>query len=422
MFPFAVFSPHSLRTLGGRTNVCLPVSVIPELPYTHMCSNDSPQTTILIDCTQITRLKAGVGVYSLNLIRELMAIKPLSAIFFLLVQDDDPDFLTLEGPIRIIRVKARFFRTLVFRFLLEQIYIPWLVYKLRIDVVHSLHYSFPILPLKATKLVTVHDMTFFLMPAVHERMKVLYFRAFIWASSHLDVRLIFVSRSTRNDYHEKFGNADSRSRVIPLGVSGAYCPGQVSVKARQVIAKYDLHQPYVLYLGTIEPRKNLARLLEAFALVADSFPEYSLVIAGKKGWMTDDLFKIVTKMDLHSRVIFPGFVGEDDKPDLLRGATAFVYLSLYEGFGIPVLEAMACGLPTITSDISSLPEVAGDGAILVDPEDIASIGKSIRGLLSDSQLRQTMSARAISQAKLFSWKKVAAETLDEYLHLSELKT
>jgi glycosyltransferase involved in cell wall biosynthesis len=369
---------------------------------------------VLIDCTQITSRKAGVGVYALNLVEGLLKHQSDKLEVWLLVQDDDPDFLLLQHRINVIQVPARIFRILPLRLILEQIYIPWLARKHKIDILHSLHYSFPLLRTRARRIVTIHDLTSFVMPEVHTRVKLVYFHFFIRAANRLADALIFVSKATESDWVRYFPNTSRTRFVVPLGKAPIYSPDLPVDKIDQVLERYKLARPYILYIGTIEPRKNLTRLVTAFALLAQSFPMHILVIAGMKGWMYEELFEAVMKLRLDSRVSFTGFVAEEDKPYLIAGAEAFVYPSLYEGFGIPVLEAIACGTPTLTSNRSSLPEVAGDAALLIDPENVEDIAFHLEQLLNDSELRDSLREKSIVQAALFNWARTAEETIRVY--------
>jgi glycosyltransferase involved in cell wall biosynthesis len=368
---------------------------------------------VLIDCTQIGVKKAGVGIYALNLVQGICNSCPDGLELFLLVQDDDNDFQFIRGA-HVIRISSKWFRLLPFRFLMEQVYIPWLARKHKIDVLHSLHYSFPLLPTRARKVVTVHDMTFFLMPDVHLKTKVIYFRFFIAASSSLADALIFVSDSTKADWKKRYPCSTVPGYTVPLGKSSAFHANIDQECVSTTLRKYRLTRPYVLYIGTIEPRKNLVRLVQAFAQVSDKIPSYSLVISGMMGWGYSEVFDVVRQLNLESRVVFTGFIGEEDKPPLLSGAAAFVYASLYEGFGIPVLEALACGTPTLTSDTSSLPEVAGDAALLADPDDTADIARELERLLFDEHLRTSLRRKGIQQAENFSWERTVHATLSVY--------
>jgi glycosyltransferase involved in cell wall biosynthesis len=369
---------------------------------------------VLIDCTQITRTRAGIGIYAENTIAELIRIDSSSK-FFLLVQDDDPgmDFSGCSN-VTLIRVKAKLFRKLPLRFLLEQLFIPFLAIVHGIDVVHSLNCSFPLMPMFVRKVVNIYDMTMFLMPDVHLPIKVRYFRFFIGAASRRADALIFISHSAHSDFSKLFPHSSPSSHVVHLGKGPQFRPDLAPLEVERVFQRYGLKQPYILYIGMIEPRKNLVRLVKAFAMLSDAYPAHTLVIAGKKGWMYDDLFQLVEERHLDDRVIFTGYVKEQDKPYLIRGADVFAYLSIYEGFGIPILESIACGTPTLTSNVSSMPEVAGDAALLVDPTSELEIAAGLRCLISDSELRLALAQRSTQQAARFNWSKTAYETLQVY--------
>lgn len=371
-----------------------------------------PSLNVLIDFSQLPIQKVGVGVYGLNLILNLEDRPNIH--YFVLVQDDDDsldkcpsDFITL------IKVNSNKFRKLSNRFFLEQFYIPYLVYKHKIDVVHSLHYSFPVLA-KAKKVVTVCDMIFYKYPELHLKSKVLYFRFFIWLTTLFANKVICISESTRQDYLSYFKVPSELAAVVELGKDDSYHPDLDRQEINQLLKKYAIDGEYILFIGTIEPRKNVSNLILAFErLIADGFP-HSLVVVGKKGWHYDSIFHLVKERNLTDRVIFTGFIEESEKPLFLAGASVFVYPSLYEGFGIPVLEALACGTPTITSNVSSMPEVAGDAALLVNPENLEEIYDAMKKVLMDSSLRSELKARSLRQAANFSWEKTANMTIEVY--------
>jgi glycosyltransferase involved in cell wall biosynthesis len=369
---------------------------------------------VFLDCTGIARRKAGVGVYAKNLIDELTRSQN-GAEYFVLVQDDDSDLDFNGRPnVTMLKVPAKIFRRLPLRFLLEQTVLPWLLWRHGIDVLHSLHYSFPLIRFGTKQVVTLHDMTFFNMPQAHEWIKVRYFRFFIRADVRCADKVIFVSRSAMNDCAARLGPSRGASAVIYHGKSEAYGPGMDAAEIRRVREKYGLASDFVLFVGTIEPRKNLSRLVSAFSSICGRHPGLLLAIAGMKGWMYDDLMETVRALDLQSRVIFTGFVDEEEKPFLIAAAKVFAYPSLYEGFGIPLLEALACGIPTVTSNVSSLPEVAGDAALTVDPSNVAELSSALERLVSDETLRERLTRESIRQAAKFTWAKTAEMTLQAY--------
>ncbi|MDX1521780.1 MAG: glycosyltransferase family 1 protein, partial [Anaerolineae bacterium] len=177
---------------------------------------------------------------------------------------------------------------------------------------------------------------------------------------------------------------------------------------------YGIQGDYLLYLGTLHPRKNLGRLIDAFqqAIKTVKNQAIQLVIAGKPGWLYNAIYEQVQQLGLTNRVIFPGYIAAAHKPALLSGAKAYVFPSLYEGFGLPVLEAMACGVPVLTSDVSSLPEVAGEAALLVNPHHTEAIAAGLIQLLNDAALRQSLIAQGFEQINKFSWRTAASQVLE----------
>jgi glycosyltransferase involved in cell wall biosynthesis len=176
--------------------------------------------------------------------------------------------------------------------------------------------------------------------------------------------------------------------------------------------RYGIVAPYVIYVGTLQPRKNLTGLLDAFANLVGQGRDLHLAIVGKKGWLYEPLFARVRELGLEQRVHFPGYVPQPDLPALLSGAQLFALPSLYEGFGFPILEAMACGTPVVCSAVASLPEVAGDAAILVSPRDTAQLVQALARVLDDDALRQQLVRKGLDRVSRFSWEKCAQQTLE----------
>jgi glycosyltransferase involved in cell wall biosynthesis len=180
-----------------------------------------------------------------------------------------------------------------------------------------------------------------------------------------------------------------------------------------------LPKRYLLFVGTLEPRKNLTTLLKAYAMLRAErqHEEVKLVVVGRKGWLYDEVFETVQTLALHQDVLFTDFVDDEDLPDLYRGALLLVLPSLYEGFGLPILEAMASGVPVIASNTSSMPEVAGEAALLIDPRNPQAIAEGIAQVLADEQLRQTLTQRGLARARCFTWESAAHKTLGLYAAL-----
>ncbi len=182
-----------------------------------------------------------------------------------------------------------------------------------------------------------------------------------------------------------------------------------------MLQKLGIQRPYILYVGSIEPRKNLLRLLQAYARLREVAPQWRLVIVGARNiWLSSPLILEIDKMSLKPWVQFTGFIPESDLPALYNGADLFAFPSLYEGFGLPVLEAMRCGTPVVTSNLSSLPEVAGDAAILVDPYDVEAIASAMQRALTDPALAQDLQRRGLEWSEGFTWERTARQTLALY--------
>jgi glycosyltransferase involved in cell wall biosynthesis len=187
------------------------------------------------------------------------------------------------------------------------------------------------------------------------------------------------------------------------------------VEVQPVLERYQLSQPYILYVGSIEPRKNLLRLLQAYARLRKDLPGWKLVLVGaRNAWKSTPISEEMRKLNLAPWVQLTGYIPEEDLPALYNGAGLFAFPSLYEGFGLPVLEAMACGTPVITSNVSSLPEVAGDAALLVDPYNVEEIAAAMVNVLSDQELSEDLHRRGLERSKEFSWERTAQQTLEVY--------
>ena len=277
------------------------------------------------------------------------------------------------------------------------------------DIVHAPILIIP--PRKKTPLVvTVFDLTFLMFPQHH----VLNTRVLLGSGLRRAVReadaFLAISENTKRDLVRLAGVAPERIHVTPLAADPLFRPQEDA----GTLARLGIDRPYVLYVGTLEPRKNITVLLRAFAALQDQDKETLLVLAGAKGWMYDEIFALTTQLGLKDRVRMLGYVSNEDLPVLYSQAQVFVYPSLFEGFGLPVLEAMQCGAPVITTNVSSLPEVAGDAGILISPDDVAGLTREMRSVLSEPERRADLSGRSLARAALFSWRKTAEMTAEVY--------
>lgn len=260
--------------------------------------------------------------------------------------------------------------------------------------------------------VTIHDLSFLHCSAWFRLDRVTYYRLAIRNTVRRAARIIADSHSTAADLRDKLGVSPNRIDVIPLGVDERFQPA--AEEARHAVRiKYGLPKHFFLFVGTLEPRKNLPRLIAAWSHTAARCP-WHLVIAGRDGWKTGAIRRAAARSRDPARVHFPGFISQEDLPAVLSAADAFVWPSLWEGFGLPPLEAMACGVPVMISNVSSLPEVVGDAALQVDPYDVSAMADAMTRLFEDETLRAALRAKGRTHAVQYTWQRTAAMTLDVY--------
>ena len=264
--------------------------------------------------------------------------------------------------------------------------------------------------------VTVMDLGYRYYPQTHPWRDRLYLDWSTRWNARQARSVITISSATRDDLIRHYGIRPNKITVVYPGIDASICREEDPGRIAQVRSHSGLPERYLLYIGTLHPRKNLARLVRAYARVLGEWPRTlgeppGLVLAGKKGWMYDEIFAEVRSLDLSGRVVFTGYVPPEDLTPMLSGADLFVFPSLFEGFGFPVLEAMACHIPVVTSNVSSLPEVAGDAAVLVDPLDEAGMAQAILRALIDSSLRVSLVERGIERVASFTWARCGAETM-----------
>lgn len=263
--------------------------------------------------------------------------------------------------------------------------------------------------------VTVHDLGYLVYPQAHTPFQRWYLDVSTRWNARAATTVIADSKATRRDLIKRYGIDRHKIVVIYPGRDQSLQPVTDPTRLEAVRETYGLPPRYFSYVGTLQPRKNLVRLVEAYRLLFDQYPAPvipDLVLAGKRGWLYDAIFARVQALGLTDHVHLPGYVAQEDLAPLLSGAHAFLMPSLYEGFGLPILEAMACGTPVICSDTSSLPEVAGDAALLVDPEDTWSIADGMGRLLSNDALRAELIERGFAQAECFDWTRCAWQVLN----------
>jgi glycosyltransferase involved in cell wall biosynthesis len=292
----------------------------------------------------------------------------------------------------------------------------------RIDVFHGLDQSdIPFFSKKSPYVVTLHDILPLMLPWAFPLKHRLVSRLALARVRQQADGVLVPSTAVKHDVMERLRIPADRIFVVPWGCEAQFQPSGDPLYFEGVKARYGLPARYLLFVGTLEPRKGLSTLLHAFARLRASHPngDLKLVIAGGQGWGDETLRTTQKTLKLHHDVIFTGFIDELDLPHLYRGALLFVYPSLSEGFGLPILEAMACGTPVITSTTSSMPEVAGEAAILVEPGDPEALATALALLLNDEARRDELRRRGIRRARQFTWQAVARQTLQVYRRLAE---
>lgn len=285
------------------------------------------------------------------------------------------------------------------------------------DIYHFFNYVAPPY-VKGKVVITVYDMVYKLFPETMERSNYKKLDRNLKQSCKRADRIITISENSKREIQEYLDVDSSKIDIIYPAVDHGVYTRKDRSGVDKILAKYSIPEDYFLYLGTLEPRKNIETIIESFKIFKDRYnSDHTLVIAGKKGWMYDKIFSMVDRYNLEGDVVFPGYVAEEDKPYLYSGARAFIFPSLYEGFGMPPLESMACGTPVIASNTSSLPEVVGDGGFLVDPHDIEAICDCMYHLAFDDILHRQLSKGGVEYSKTFSWQQSAKELLDIYRNI-----
>lgn len=290
--------------------------------------------------------------------------------------------------------------------------------ELRRNPVDVLHVQFTAPPFSPCPVVvSIHDLSFEHLPQTFKWRSRKQLRITVRRSAREASQVIALSEYARNDIIETYQVSPEKISAIPLAAAAHFRPLDDEEELQRVRQTYGIEGDYILTVGAIQPRKNLSRLVAAYARLRHAKPEVKLpklVLAGKCAWMYDETLRAIKELELGDAVIVTGYVPERDLPALYSGALCFVYPSYFEGFGLPPLEAMQCGVPVIVGNRTSLPEVVGTAGILVDPFEVDALAAALERVVSDSNLRTELSVQGLARAKLFNWQATARQTLAVY--------
>ncbi len=355
--------------------------------------------------------KSGVGHYTANLLAGIMQLAPENEY----VLFSNRDIRATHRQLGTERIHSRNFFPV--RALWMQTALPMALRQACPDICHFTNYLAPVV-CDRRSVVTIYDMTVFITPRFHTLKKRLLDRTLIPRVARNADAIITVSNSARDDIVRYLGVPKEKVRVIMGAAAPHFSPVNDIARREVVRARYGLDDPFILYVGTIEPRKNIGRLIQAFAALKKAKLPHKLVIVGQNGWHVEPILGEIERLGLSRDVILTGYVPAEDLPVIYSLAESMAFPSIYEGFGLPVIEAMACGTPVVTSRCSSLVEVAGAAALLVDPLSVEEIASALYRIHLEPGLRQELRARGLARSALFTWDVAARSTLDLYKQLN----
>jgi glycosyltransferase involved in cell wall biosynthesis len=382
-----------------------------------------------IDYTAAVLQRAGIGRYTRGIVGAL-AESDTEHTFVLVIAGDGAEATTLRGThdeaglrpnfrVRRLPMSNRLWTVVWHRLRLP---LPVDVLAGPMDVFHSPDYVLP--PVRrGRKVVTVHDLSFLRYPEGAEPSLRQYLSRAVPRGAREADLVLADSESTRRDVVDLLRVPAERVNVVYPGVDRQFTVVQETEALEEVKRLYSLSWPFMLTVGTLEPRKNLIALLEAYSVLKNRRGfDHKLVVAGSKGWLYEGIYQRAEELSLTQDVVFLGFVPEEHLPALYSLADVLAFPSIYEGFGLPPLEAMACGTPVVTSDSSSLPEVVGDTGLMVAPDDHQALAEAIARVLEDTDLREDLVKRGLARAAEFSWRATGEKLLSAYERLCERGT
>ena len=311
--------------------------------------------------------------------------------------------------------KLKYIPYKIYKILTEKYNVPYnLFFRKKIDIFHFTRYILPN-NIKGKVILNIYDLVFEKHIETMESKNRENFKRSFYKSVERADQIITISESSKNELIEILKVPENKIHIVHPGIDFQKFNNRDIVITKKVISKYSLPKDYILYLGTLEPRKNVENIIRAYANLKKSGEiKENLVLAGKKGWLFYEIFDLIKSLDLEDEVILTGYIDECEKPVIYQNAKLFIFPSLYEGFGMPILEAMAAGIPVITSNVSAMPEVAGDAAILVNPLDCKEISGAILKILKSNELSNVLVNKGFEQCKKFTWSNSANKLVEIY--------
>jgi glycosyltransferase involved in cell wall biosynthesis len=306
------------------------------------------------------------------------------------------------------------------RVLAEQVVLPGQARRLNLSVLHGPGYTSPALH-PCPCVVTIHDMQYRYYPEIYPKGQYLFFKTFIPLSAKTSTSIITDANSTKLDLQKFLGIKPEKVNVIHLAPDSRYYQKPSLSQIQAIRARYKLPDEYILTVSSFRPQKNTLRLLEAYRQIKQRGLKHKLVLVGRKLDPYSKAQELIDRLELNQDVIMTDYVPDDDLPAIYAGAGVFAFPSFFEGFGIPVLEAMACGIPVVLSNVASMPEAGGKAGYYIDPYNVDEIAEGLYKLLTEPELHQTLSAKGYAHARNFSWERVARQTLQVYERAAGLK-
>ncbi|PWT96258.1 MAG: hypothetical protein C5B55_00215 [Blastocatellia bacterium] len=361
-----------------------------------------------LDGIPLATPKSGIGHYTFELAKSLAELAPTDEFELIAPVEVDSDEGALPGNLRVKHILVNSLRRRWWT-----IGLPLYVRQQQLALYHGTNYNVPLWR-RCPTVVTIHDLSLLLHPETHREDLVSRARRRLPTMTRIAAHVITDSESVKKEIHQHLGTAEEKVTAVPLAPRRSFHPGAEG-EVRDTLKRLNVEDEFILFVGTVEPRKNLITLVRAFdELMRETDLRPQLVIAGQKGWLTDELYSYVEQSALKDRVLFTGYISDDDLRALYSSCRAAVYPSLYEGFGLPPLEAMACGAPVITSRIPVIMETSEGAATLINPTNVSELTRALIELLTNEAKRRELRGLGLRRASEYTWELTAKRTYEVY--------